>query len=220
MSKSPQEVPNSRSWYRGGPKDSQLLTLATSTDSLTKSSRMSIDTSNCWSILFLPNRRIKGFNKTSCCRSSTTLDDRWMQGQESNTNSLRLSAHPCRVLRRSRQAGRPAASSPPGDLHQRPLHRWWWPRKPSFPCSNIYYILLYFFILVVKREWLPFRARFCNIPILSTALLQLISVILKVINKWLANFVRCKQFVVNFVLKFTLIIQCLLIDLCVQIQYK
>ena len=59
-----------------------------------------------------------------------------MQGQESRTSSLRLSAHPCRVWRRSRLAGRPAASSPPGDLHQRPLHRWWWPRKPSVPCSR------------------------------------------------------------------------------------
>ena len=131
MSKSLQEMPNSRSWYRGGPKESQLLTLVTSTDSLTKSSRMSIETSNCWSILFLPSREIKSFIKTSCCRSSTKLDD------ECKARRVIPLVYDFLLIRaESRQAGRPAASSPPGDLHQRPLHRWWSPRKPSFPCSR------------------------------------------------------------------------------------
>ena len=131
MSKSLQEMPNSRSWYRGGPKESQLLILVTSTDSLTKSSRMSIETSNCWSILFLPSREIKVFIKTSCCRSSTKLDD------ECKARRVIPLVYDFLLIRaESRQAGRPAASSPPGDLHQRPLHRWWWPRKPSVPCSR------------------------------------------------------------------------------------
>jgi hypothetical protein len=98
ISKSLQEMPNSWSWYRGGPKESQLLALVTSTDSLTKLSRMSIETSNCWSILFLPSREIKGFIKTSCCRSSTTLDDECKARRVIYTISLRLSAHhPCRI---------------------------------------------------------------------------------------------------------------------------
>ena len=118
MSKSLQEMPNSRSWYRGGPKESQLLILVTSTDSLTKSSRMSIETSNCWSILFLPSREIKSFIKTSCCRSSTKLDD------ECKARRVIPLVYDFLLIRaESRQAGRPAASSPPGDLHQRPLHR-------------------------------------------------------------------------------------------------